>query len=83
MILQPRRRRLRMRGPEERAEAHRDVDLHKNRVHLARPSKTEIPAVVVGLLGFLAGALVLQSLLGGILGAVVALLIRGTLVRVF
>ncbi len=83
MILQPRRRRLRTRGPEEGPGSDRDVDLQKDRVHLARPSKTEIPAVVVGLLGFLAGAIVLQSLLGGVLGAVVALLIRGSLARVF
>lgn len=82
MILRPdHRRRIRLRTSEERAMAARDVDLHKDRVRLARPSKSEIPTVVVGLLGFLAGAIALQSLLGGVLGAVVALLIRGTLAR--
>ncbi|MEX2529918.1 MAG: hypothetical protein WD960_04020 [Gemmatimonadota bacterium] len=82
MILRPdHRRRIRMRTSEERDEAAREVDLHKSRVHLARPSKTEVPTIVVGLLGFLAGAIALQSLVGGVVGAVVALLIRGTLVR--
>jgi hypothetical protein len=81
MVLIPeRRRRLRVNDPGgEREAPPTEVDLH--RVHLARPSRPQVPAVVVALLGFLAGAIVMQSFWGGLLGLVVVLLIRAVLER--
>lgn len=77
-LIPERRRRLRVEDPgRERPPPPPEVDL--DRVRLPRPSETRVPPVVVALLGFLAGAIVLQSFWGGVLGLVGALLIRGVL----
>jgi uncharacterized membrane protein YidH (DUF202 family) len=75
MIFRPdRRRRLRL----EKADRPEEPD---DRIRLARPRRTRLPWVVVALLGFLAGAIVLQSFWGGMLGGVMAVLIREALER--
>jgi hypothetical protein len=81
-LIPERRRRLRVKDPGGSPETpSREVDLR--RVKLPRPSRADAPAVVVLLLGFLAGAIVLQSFWGGVLGLVIALLVRMVLARTF
>jgi hypothetical protein len=75
MVLKPdRRRRLRLQPPDR----ERRPD---DTVHLARPRRARLPWTVVALLGFIAGAVVLQSWVGGVLGAVAAVVIRELLER--
>jgi len=75
MVLKPDpRRRFRIQRPDRKKEPE-DI------VSLARPRRARLPWTVVALLGFVAGAIVLQSWVGGVLGGVAALVIREVLER--
>jgi hypothetical protein len=76
MILKPdRRRRLRLEPPDRPSEPDDEV-------RLARPRRAQLPWTVVALLGFIAGAIALQSFVGGVLGAIAILAMRDLLARV-
>lgn len=76
MILKPdRRRRLRIEPPDRKKPPDDEV-------HLARPRRARLPWSVVALLGFVAGAIALQSFWGGILGGIAILVIREVLERI-
>jgi hypothetical protein len=75
MILKPdRRRRLRIEPPDRPPEPD-------DQVRLARPRRARLPWTVVALLGFVAGAIALQSWVGGVVGGIAILVIRESLDR--
>lgn len=75
MVLKPDpRRRLRILPPDREGPP-------EDTVHLARPRRARLPWTVVALLGFIAGAIALQSWVGGVVGGVAALAIRELLER--